>query len=470
MAPLRRLLVIAPAGPWVPTRVAEVGAFRLEVTRVGDPDLAPPGPWDVVAFRTDAFSGAEPDDILVWLRRAAPEATFLPVAVRPDPRQALIYLKNGAYEYLEEPLDPSEFLRALAEALENREAFREILEMNRTLEAQAHQLRREKEELERRNRELRAVSRLAQDLAASLEPQEVVDRLGERLREVFGDRSVRIGLWGRVPGGLALVGGASGPGVEETPGPWAARVLQGEEVRQPVQDGGRELVVVPMRARDRVVGFLALEGRCRLVPEHEMELLRIFADTAAIALENARLYQAMRDLSVRDELTGLFNRRYFQERLRAEWNHATRHEIPLALLVIDIDHFKRLNDGNDHLTGDAALRKLAEILTRNTRGIDTVARYGGEEFVVILPRTGREGALAAAEKLRRAVARARFPGEDAVPGGKLTVSIGAAWYPGASGSVEELLARADHALYEAKDSGRNRTRLWGSSDESRASA
>ncbi|RMG95158.1 MAG: diguanylate cyclase [Candidatus Dadabacteria bacterium] len=454
---VRNLLVVGPERPWVPAPGTAVGGVCLAVTRVDALGLAPPGDWDVVAFRVDAMEAPSPEDALGRLRERAPEATFLPVTPAPDPREALVYLKSGAYEYLEEPLAPEEFLRALAEALENREAFREILDLNRTLEAQAEQLRREKEELERRNQELRAVSRLAQDLAASLEPQEVVDRLRARLAEVFGGRPVRIGLWGRAPGGLAVVDGAGHREVEGAPGPWAKRVLRGEEVRERGEAG--DLVVVPMRARDRVVGFLAAGGGSP-IPDHEVELLRIFGDTAAIALENARLYQAMRDLSVRDELTGLFNRRYFQERLKAEWNHASRHRIPLALLVIDIDHFKRLNDGNDHLTGDAALRKLAELLTRNTRGIDTVARYGGEEFVVILPQTNREGGMAAAEKLRRAVARTRFPGEDAVPGGKLTVSIGGAWWPGGADSAEELLERADHALYEAKQGGRNRTRFW----------
>ncbi|GAB6061334.1 GGDEF domain-containing protein [Deferrisoma palaeochoriense] len=454
---VRTLLVIGPERSWIPPSGTAVGGFTLTVSRADTLDRAPAGDWDVVAFRVDALEAPSPEDALGRLRERAPEATFLPVTPAPDPREALVYLKSGAYEYLEEPLAPEEFLRALAEALENREAFREILELNRTLEAQAEQLRREKEELERRNRELQAVSRLAQDLAASLEPQEVVDRLGARLGEVFGGRPVRIGLWGRAPGGLAVVDGTGPREVEDAPGPWTARVLRGEEVRERGEAG--DLVVVPMRARDRVVGFLAAGGASP-IPDHEVDLLRIFADTAAIALENARLYQAMRDLSVRDELTGLFNRRYFQERLQAEWNHATRHRIPLALLVIDIDHFKRLNDGNDHLTGDAALRKLAELLTRNTRGIDTVARYGGEEFVVILPQTSREGAHAAAEKLRKAVTRTRFPGEDAVPGGKLTVSIGGAWWPGGAESAEELLERADHALYEAKQGGRNRTRLW----------
>jgi diguanylate cyclase (GGDEF)-like protein len=196
------------------------------------------------------------------------------------------------------------------------------------------------------------------------------------------------------------------------------------------------------------------------VGDEEMEVLRIFADTAAMAVENARLYQTMRDLSVRDELTGLFNRRHFLEQLEAECNHAQRHESPLALLMLDVDHFKLFNDGNDHLTGDAALRKVAGLMLRNTRGIDTVARYGGEEFVVILPRTSKRNAHVVAEKLRRAVERAAFDGEDVLPGGTLTVSVGVAGYPEDARETRELMERADWSLYRAKAEGRNRVTSW----------
>ncbi len=479
--PERRLLVIAPPEPWVPEGSVRVGRWRVAATRVDRVDDRP-GEWDVVAFRVDAVGRAGAPEVLEALRRIAPEATFLPVARDPDLAEALLFLKNGAYEYLEEPLEPAEFRRALQEALENREAFQEILALNRTLEAQARQLRREKEELERRNRELEAASLLARDLALSLEPDQVVERLASRLRETFPGREVRIGLFSRRRRSLRMV---FPPGSErravrlDTPEhrAWLRSLLRNDpgegaaggavpEALAPRP--GHACAVVPMAARGRPVGLLWLEsdGPAETLPRDELQLLHIFADTAAIALENARLYQAMRDLSVRDELTGLYNRRYFQERFRAEWDHATRHGMPLSLLLVDIDHFKRLNDGTDHLTGDEALRRVARTLARNTRGIDTVARYGGEEFVVLLPRTDGRGARVVAEKLRRVVLETPFPGEHAVPGGKLTISVGGAAYPGAARSPEELLARADHALYRAKQAGRNRTCLWNGDGES----
>ena len=482
----RHLLVMAPPEPWVPPAGHRVGRWTLRVWHVPSLEAAqavPDAPgWDVVAFRVDALPPVGPSRVLESLRALAPEATFLPITLRPDPREALLYLKNGAYEYLEEPLAPAEFDRALAEALENQEAFREILELNRALEAQAEQLRREKMELERRNRELEAVSRLTRDLASSLEPDQVLERLGRRLRESFPGRRTRVGLLERGRRRVRVLtpcdaegSGDTGSVVHLDPDDWSAwaRTFM-KEGRELVGWPGGEtdpaltrlhrnpFVVVPMAARGKPVGFLCLESPSpdRPVPEDEVNLLRIFADTAAIALDNARLYHTMRELSVRDELTGLFNRRYFLERLAAEWNHATRHGMPLSILMLDIDHFKHLNDGNDHLTGDAALRRLAATLLRNTRGIDTVARYGGEEFVILLPRTDAGAARVVAEKLRRVVGRTRFPGEHAVPGGKLTVSVGAASHPGTARTAEELLERADRALYRAKQEGRNRTCVW----------
>jgi diguanylate cyclase (GGDEF)-like protein len=217
-----------------------------------------------------------------------------------------------------------------------------------------------------------------------------------------------------------------------------------------------------MAARGHIVGSITIDNPAsgRGIESEELEVLGIFADSGAMAVENARLYQTMKELSVRDELTGLFNRRHFLRQLEAEWNHADRHRMPVTLLMVDVDHFKSFNDLNDHLAGDAALRRVAELLIRNTRGIDTVARYGGEEFVVILPQTSKKNAGIVADKLRSAVANAAVEGEDVLPGGRLTVSVGLAAFPGDAATPHELVERADWALYQAKAAGRNRVVDW----------
>ncbi len=482
----RNLLVVAGPEPWVPADGQQLAHWTLHVARCSSLEEAaahPPQTWDVVAFRVENLRPLSPADSLAALREVAPDATFLPVAGSPDPHEAIFFLKHGAFEYLEEPLPAAAFRDALAQAIENRDTFQEILELNRTLEAQKDQLLREKRELERRNRELEAVSRLAHTLASTLDLDEILDRLARFLHETYQVERVVVGLLDSsgaveearagVCGGKALagkelaalhcpLGGPARPGWLRTVYERRETLRVADPASHPDTQGSplallwpRPFLKIPMVARGRVVGTITLESA-----SEADAVLGIFADTAALAVENARLYLTMRELSVRDELTGLFNRRHFLQRLEAEWNHATRHEIPLTLLLIDIDHFKTLNDGNDHLTGDAALRQLGSLLPKNTRGIDTVARYGGEEFVVLLPRTPRGTAQVVAEKLRRKVEAARFPGEAVLPGGTLTISVGAASYPEDAATPEELVERADHALYQAKAAGRNRVCLW----------
>ncbi len=495
----RRVLVLAEAAPWLPGDGFALGPWTLEVVRIdrlgADPPSQEPAGWDVVVFRVDGFRPELPEQVLATLRELAPDATFLPVAVTPDPREALGYLKRGAFEYLEEPLTPEAFLAALTEAIENRDTFREVLALNRVLEAQREQLLVEKAQLEKRNRELEAMSRLARALATTLDLGETLHQLARCIHDTFGFGRIVIGLVDHVAQceearvALAPAGAVSEEDLKRmrwflrdgNRHPWIRTVLQEGKVLRVDDPAGhpatrdtplaalhpKAFVKVPLVSRDRVTGTITVEHGAELT-EEDLGILRMFADTAAMAVENARLYHSMRELSVRDELTGLFNRRHLLRQVEAEWGQAERHRSALSLVLLDIDHFKRLNDGNDHLTGDAALRRLGGLLLRNTRGIDTVARYGGEEFVVLLPRTPKHVAVLVADKLRRVVGQTAFEGEAAVPGGKLTISAGVACYPEDAASVQELMERADWALYRAKRSGRNRVVEWFAGEEARA--
>jgi two-component system chemotaxis family response regulator WspR len=169
---------------------------------------------------------------------------------------------------------------------------------------------------------------------------------------------------------------------------------------------------------------------------------------------NARL----EELSLRDELTGIANRRRLQQVLDAEWSRARRHQMPIACCLLDLDHFKLLNDTRGHLEGDHCLRAVATFLSSAVRRSgDLVARYGGEEFAVLLPNTDLAGAMTLAEQLRQGLEDLDLP-HDAVAGGRITTSIGvAAFIPGEEQRSEALLDAADHALYRAKSAGRNRT-------------
>lgn len=190
-----------------------------------------------------------------------------------------------------------------------------------------------------------------------------------------------------------------------------------------------------------------------------------FVAAVATALGNALLYRSVAEATLKDGLTGLYNHRYFQERLSAEVSRAERSGKPLSLLFFDIDHFKMLNDSQGHPVGDRVLAGVAEILRNSSRvsdipakgaQTDIAARYGGEEFVLILPETAREDAMKKAERLRLAVESYPFPGREKQPGGAITVSCGLAEFPRDAEEARNLIEAADSALYEAKRNGRNR--------------
>lgn len=155
-------------------------------------------------------------------------------------------------------------------------------------------------------------------------------------------------------------------------------------------------------------------------------------------------------LAITDELTNLYNHRYFYQRLREELERAKRYRRPLTLLMLDVDDFKHFNDHHGHLEGDRLLRELSRVLLREIREADIPCRYGGEEFNIILPETNLEQGQALAERLRQKVAQTHFTGEEVLPGRKLTVSIGLAAYPENALEAVELVGCADSALYQAK--------------------
>jgi two-component system cell cycle response regulator len=192
-----------------------------------------------------------------------------------------------------------------------------------------------------------------------------------------------------------------------------------------------------------------------------------FADTvikaAVSAIRKAQIIETtqadkvrLEQLASTDSVTGLLNRRALMERLTAEIDRAARYEHELVLLMIDLDHFKQVNDTHGHLVGDDVLRELSRLLLNEVRTVDIVARYGGEEFVVVLPEQAMEGGTAFAERVRERVAETTFRAEE-IPGGvHLTISVGIAAYPSENmHSAEELIARADEALYRAKAAGRD---------------
>ena len=228
-------------------------------------------------------------------------------------------------------------------------------------------------------------------------------------------------------------------------GPGELRPGQGEP-------DGLHLIAVPLRSAGTVIGVLDLFAE-QPFDDRDLATIRTFASQASVAVENVLLHEEAQRLSITDGLTGLWNYRYFTMTVAKEIERAARFGRPLALLMLDLDHFKRVNDTYGHQRGDEVLVELAGRIRSMVRDVDTVARYGGEEVVVILPETDSEGAAQLADRICAVVRDTPF-GD--VP---LTVSAGAAVFPHHGLSASVLLARADEALYEAKRGGRDQWRL-----------
>ena len=229
-----------------------------------------------------------------------------------------------------------------------------------------------------------------------------------------------------------------------------------------VAEDGHMHVCLPLLAQGETLGILyLLDGLVKKDTADEArmadtsKLAKILADNIGLGIANLKLRESMRNMSIRDSLTGLFNRRYMQEALAQEQHRARRNATKLAIIMIDIDHFKRFNDSFGHDGGDAVLRALGAFLKNNVRGSDVACRYGGEEFALILSPSTQEGARQRAEKIREGAALLSVSHANQ-PLGAVTLSLGVAIFPDDASEAEAIVKAADVALYQAKRGGRNR--------------
>jgi diguanylate cyclase (GGDEF)-like protein len=216
------------------------------------------------------------------------------------------------------------------------------------------------------------------------------------------------------------------------------------------------LIAVPLVARGRLKGTLNIYrvGEDAAFSDEEFLLAKRFGDAAALAIDNAHIRARLEHQAETDALTGLYNHRAFHDRLRHALLQASAAHDTVAVVMLDLDDFKKVNDTHGHPAGDAVLRTIGEVLGSGARQIDLAARYGGEEFVVLVPESDVKGATQLAKRLRLAISKARAE----LPDGRLlkvTASFGVA-VKGDLTSAEQLIAAADEALYEAKRAGKNR--------------
>ena len=222
-------------------------------------------------------------------------------------------------------------------------------------------------------------------------------------------------------------------------------------------------VGAPIVARDRLYGVIVVGGPRRRRAEAKT-VVKMLADLAGLAILQVEKLKAIQDTANKDGLTGVFNKRHFQERMSAEIRRAERDGLGVSLFLLDIDDFKNYNDTNGHVAGDEVLKKMGQLLRGSIREDDVVARYGGEEFVILYPGASKALAYRLAQGLRRAVESHPFAGGELQPLGAVTISGGVASYPQDAPTEVELIRAADHALYQAKKAGRNRIIGAGGSD------
>jgi diguanylate cyclase (GGDEF)-like protein len=243
-----------------------------------------------------------------------------------------------------------------------------------------------------------------------------------------------------------------------------------EYIASGIQDIRSE-IACPLISEGELLGVLTVESKREdAFGEDAVRLLSILSLQVAMGMRNARMYAEIEKLAITDPLTGLYNYRYFYQRLGAEAARSLRYHHPLSLILIDLDDFKKFNDCYGHLVGDRVLKETALAVRRNIRRydepvvakeveVDVVSRYGGEEFIIIQPDTALDGALACAERLRRVLEtrigrQIGLPGDETSPK-KVTGSIGVATFREGE-TLESLIKRVDSAMYQAKERGKNR--------------
>ncbi|MDX6660466.1 MAG: hypothetical protein QOJ55_1288, partial [Solirubrobacteraceae bacterium] len=240
---------------------------------------------------------------------------------------------------------------------------------------------------------------------------------------------------------------------------------QASEIGQPSEStvGDSAALAHPLHTSEGgpdVLGVVSVGRSGRGFSQADRDLFSYLAAQAAVSLENVDLHETVQRQAVTDELTGLHNRGRFEELLSAEVERAHRFaDQSLGLVMLDIDNFKQVNDTHGHQTGDEVLRQVARVLRETSREIDAPSRYGGEELAVVLPGTDLEGAYDMAERVRAGIEALRFPIGGSANGDvvRVTASFGAAAATGPAAQGSELIAAADHALYEAKRGGKNKT-------------
>ncbi|HXC31691.1 MAG TPA: diguanylate cyclase [Verrucomicrobiae bacterium] len=472
-------------------RIAHFGSVELDLVDPSDPEKNPVR-WSDEVFRIFGYDpgGVEPSR-RAFFRLVHPDE-------REEVRQSLDYAIREARPYtidfriirsdgvernihergdiLFDPQTkrPQRLVAGVQDVTERVQAEIRLNEANRELAEKV-------QELEQRSKEINTLSEMGSWLQSCKNAEEAYLQISAAAEKLFPKWSgalcitsasrttvETVSQWGR-PG--------RGEGVFAPDDCWALRRGQPQFFR-----GGEKALAcrhidltdltesfcVPFMAQGEALGIVSLQMRRSqeqqdLAPrpsaEAERRLASVLAEQVALALGNLKLRESLHNQSICDPLTGLFNRRYMEESLEREFSRAHRSKTCVAMLMMDIDHFKRFNDNFGHQAGDALLRTLGDLLKRSTRGQDIACRYGGEEFVLVLTDSSLAGALQRAEILRKEVKQmsVEYAGQLL---GAVSVSMGVALFPEHGTNMADVIRASDQALYSAKREGRDRVSVW----------
>jgi diguanylate cyclase (GGDEF)-like protein/PAS domain S-box-containing protein len=472
-------------------RIAHFGSVELDLPSIDEPEKNPVRwsdevfrifgyePGGVEVSRRTYFHSVHPDDkervrksLDHAIREAKPFAIDFRI-IRPDGTERNIQ-ERGDILFDPKTHEPLKLVASIQDVTERVQAEIRLQKANQELAERV-------QELQQRSKEMNVLSEMGSRLQACNDAGEAYAEISSAADQLFPKWSGALCVISASRTTVESVSdwGEAGQG-ERVFAPddcWALRRGQPQSFRSgerasPCRHidpaGVSESLCVPLMAQGEALGIVSLQmmrsqGQQETMPrsstEAELRLASVLARQVGLALGNLKLRESLRNQSICDPLTGLFNRRYMEESLEREFSRAKRSKTSVAIIMMDIDHFKRFNDTFGHQAGDTLLRVLGDLLKGSTRGQDIACRYGGEEFVIVLTDSSLDGALHRAETLRQQVKElsVEYAGQLL---GAVSVSMGVALFPDHGITMGDVLKASDQALYCAKREGRDRVSMW----------